>query len=135
MMRKNIRIGTVLVGLLALGTIAAKPAVLYGALAVDRSGDFTWGYAADAPSPAKARAIALNECLKKGGNCTVVVEFTGPMCAAYRTIDSEDGDAYGWGRSRSKSEANSLAVSNCQAHSDGLACNNKVWACNSGYLN
>jgi uncharacterized protein (TIGR02145 family) len=103
----------------------------YGALAVDRSNGFYYGWANDQPSLSAAEKRALEECNKKGGNCTLVLSFSGAGCAAYRTIDGNVGTAYGWGLAKTKEQADAIAMAECNKRSMGTVPSNFVWACNS----
>lgn len=111
---------------------AAPKASKFGALAVDRSKAFVFAWAYDHPSRAAASDFALEECRKRDGNCSVVVEFSGEGCASYHTISPEDGTAYGWGTAPTQAAAQSRSLQECNAFADGRAmCSNHVWACNS----
>lgn len=114
---------------------AAKPAgpaaSKYGALAVDRAKGFAYGFSYDHPTRTAASAFALQECTKRGGSCSLVVEFAGPGCAAYRTIDARNGSAYGWGTAPTQAAAEARALQECNNFGGGAACTNSVWACNS----
>ncbi|MEE1946989.1 FISUMP domain-containing protein [Pedobacter sp. KR3-3] len=111
---------------------AAKPmAAKYGALAVDRSNGFYYGWSYDQSSLAGAESRAVDECAKKGGNCTVVLSFAGAGCAAYRTIDGEVGTAFGWGLAKTKEQADAIATAECLKRSLGKTPSNFVWTCNS----
>lgn len=110
---------------------AAPPASKFGALAVDRTNGFAFGFAYDHPSRSAANQYATEECRKRGGACAVVVEFSGEGCAAYETVSDRDGSAYGWGTAKTQVEAQSTASQQCSLYSDGKACMNHVWACNS----
>jgi Domain of unknown function (DUF4189) len=109
------------------GPVAAK----YGALAVDRAKGFVYGFSFDHPSRTAASQFALQECAKRDGNCAVVIEFAGPGCAAYRTIDARNGSAYGWGTAPTQAAAEARAATECNSFGGGAACTNSVWACNS----
>jgi hypothetical protein len=105
----------------------------YGALAVDRSQGYVYAWAYDQPSRAAATAYAQEECRKRNGNCKVVIEFSGPGCAAYQTVGQKDGSAYGWGTAPAQGDAQSRALGECTKFANGKAvCSNSVWACNSG---
>lgn len=115
---------------------AAKPAApkagKYGALAVDRSQGFVFGWAYDHPSRQAANDFAMEECRKREGECNVVVEFAGEGCASYHTLAERDGTAYGWGTGATRALAESKSLQACNAFADGKAvCGNHVWACNS----
>src|SRR5688500_14511206 len=111
---------------------AAPKATRFGALAVDRSKAFVFAWAYDHPSRAAASDFALEECRKRDGNCSVVVEFSGEGCASYHTISPEDGTAYGWGTAATQAAAESRSLQECNAFADGKStCSNHVWACNS----
>jgi uncharacterized protein (TIGR02145 family) len=109
----------------------AKTSTKFGALAVDRSNGFYYGWANDWNTRAEAEKKALDECVKRGGNCTVVLTFSGEACAAYRTIASNVGTAYGWGIGKTKEQADSIATSECLKRSSGQPATNYVWSCNS----
>lgn len=136
-------------GLLAAGIVAAAlaqkttnlkatvaavdPGSQYGALAVDRSKGFIYGFSNDQVSRSVAVSRALEECTKRGGNCSTVVEFAGRACAAYRTLSEKDGSAYGWGVNSTREAADSRASQECSDYAGGAkVCSNHVWSCNSG---
>ena len=104
----------------------------FGALAVDRSQGFVFGWAQDHPTRAAASAVALEECAKRNGNCAVVVEFSGQGCASFHTLGARDGSAYGWGTGPTRQVAEASSLKHCNAFADGAGvCGNHVWACNS----
>lgn len=110
----------------------APASTKFAALAVDRSKGFAHGWSYDQPTRASAAQVALQECAKRQGKCAVVVEFTGPGCAAYHTLSESDGSAYGWGTAQTRAAAEQRAKLEC----DNFAgkpdmCSNQVWACNS----
>lgn len=116
----------------AKAAIPAGPAATkFGALAVDRAKGFAYGFAFDHPSRTAAAQFALAECTKRNGNCSVVVEFAGPGCAAYRTVDARAGTAYGWGTAATQAAAEARASAECGSFAGGQVCSNNVWACNS----
>lgn len=101
----------------------------FGALAIDRSNGFYYGWAYDYATLREAETKALTECRKKGGSCSIVLTFSGAGCAAYRTI--KNGTAYGWGVAKTKEAADAIAIAECKKRSKGVAPANYVWACNS----
>lgn len=103
----------------------------YGALAIDRSNGFYYGWSNDYSNLAEAESRSLEECKKKGGNCIVVLSFSGNACAVYRTINSNVGNAYGWGVASTKDEADKIATAECLKRSNGMPASNFVWSCNS----
>ena len=103
----------------------------YGALAIDKSNGFYYGWAYDYKTQSDADKKALKECADKGGNCTVVQRFSGEVCAYYRRIPGKVGTAYGWGVAKSKNEADRIANSECLKRSKGQPCTEYVWGCNS----
>lgn len=103
----------------------------YGALAIDRSNGYYYGWAIDYETQSEADARALQECRNRGGNCSIVMRWEGGLCAVYRTIDGEVGTAYGWGVASSRGEADRIATNECQKRSNGTPCSNYVWGCNS----
>ena len=104
---------------------------MIGALAIDRSNGFYYGFSFDYGTRSEAEARALAECEKKGGNCTIVLVFQGEACAAYRTVSTAEGTAYGWGIASTKEEADQIAYRECLRRSNGAIPQNFVWACNS----
>ena len=107
----------------------AKPK--YGALSIDRKNGFYYGWAYDYATLAEAEQRAVAECAKRGGNCTVVLSFSGEGCAAYRTINGNVGTAFGWGVAATKAEADAIAIKECRDRSKEIYPSNYVWACNS----
>lgn len=105
----------------------AKPK--YASLAIDKKNGFYYGFSYDQPNRDAADNRALDECRKHGGNCTVVLAFSGEGCAAYRTISA--GTAYGWGIASNRQDADAIAMRECLKRSNGAAPGNYVWACNS----
>ena len=113
-------------------TTKAKPIVSkFGALAIDRSNGFYYGWSFDHATLAEAEKKAIEECNAKGGNCTVVLSYSGAGCAAYRTIDGRVGTAFGWGVAKTKEEADAVATQECLKRSNGANPTNFVWSCNS----
>ncbi|MCP3671824.1 MAG: DUF4189 domain-containing protein [Gammaproteobacteria bacterium] len=103
----------------------------WGALAVDQNKEFIYGWSHDYSSDSAAKKRALAECKKRGGECSIVLVYTGPGCGAYRTTPANQGNAYGWGVHKEKSQALSLAMANCQKRAGAKAtCTNHVWSCN-----
>ena len=126
-MKKNIFF-TLAITALAVNVFAAN----FGAIAVDRTDGFVYGYSMDQPSIEQARARALDECSKQGGDCDVELELSGDnRCGSYRTIDSSAGSAYGWGKAANRKIAGEKARAECEKHANGHSCSNHVWACNS----
>lgn len=103
----------------------------YGALAVDRKNGFYYGWAIDHETQTAANERAIKECRQRGGNCSIVKEWGGGWCAAYRTIKGNVGTAYGWAVARTKEEADRIATAECEKKSGGVPCGNYVWGCNS----
>ncbi|MFN0290349.1 FISUMP domain-containing protein [Pedobacter helvus] len=113
-------------------TTANQPVVSkFGALAVDRSNGFYYGWSSNYSTLAEAERKAIDECNKKGGNCSVVLSYAGTGCAAYRTIDGNVGTAFGWGLAKTKEAADAIAIKECLKRSNGSNPTNFVWSCNS----
>lgn len=110
---------------------AKTTASKFGALAIDRSNGFYYGWSSDYATNEEAGKRAIEECIQKGGNCTVVLSFSGSGCAAYRTVGGNVGNAFGWGLADTKEEADAIAISECAKRSNGRAAPNFVWSCNS----
>jgi len=103
----------------------------YGALAIDRSNGFYFGWSSDYATLSEAESRAIEECKRKGGDCTVVLSYSGTGCAAYRTIDGKVGTAFGWGLAATKEAADAIATRECLKRSNGAPAQNYVWSCNS----
>lgn len=113
-------------------TSATKPtAAKFGALAIDRTNGFYYGWSFDNPTLATAEKKAIEECNAKGGNCTIVLSYSGVGCAAYRTVSGNVGTAFGWGFAKTKEEADAIAIKECLKRSNGIQPSNFVWTCNS----
>ena len=109
-----------------------KPAASkFGALAIDRSNGFYYGWSFDYATLAEAEQKAIEECNAKGGNCTTVLSYSGSGCAAYRTIADNTGTAFGWGLAKTKEAADVIATAECLKRSNGTTSTNFVWSCNS----
>ena len=103
----------------------------YGALSVDRNNGFHYGFAFDHPSRAAAEAVAGNECTTRGGNCSIVLSWSGAGCGAYRTIDGQVGTAYGWGLAPTSQQADAIAMDEAMKRSNGQHPSNHAWSCNA----
>jgi WD40 repeat protein len=103
----------------------------FGALAIDRKNGFYYSWASDYATRATAEERAVEECRKRGGNCSVVLSFSGRGCAAYRTTSGTVGKAFGWGIAPTKAAADAIATEECQKRSNGAPASNYVWACNT----
>lgn len=117
--------------ILLLNSFATKAQTVYGALAIDRSNGFYYGWAYDYASLTGAENRAIKECKAKGGNCTVVLTWSGKACAVYRTIPGNVGTAYGWGMATTKEAADAIATREALKRSNGVQPTNYVWACNT----
>lgn len=102
----------------------------YGALAIDRSNGFFYGWSNNYSTLEEARQRAIDECKEKGGDCTVVLSYQGMGCAVYRTINGNVGNAYGWGLAKTREEADAIALKECRKRSNGEEPSNFVWSCN-----
>ncbi len=102
----------------------------FGALAIDRSNGFYYGWSHDYSTLTEAEQKAIEECKKMGGNCSVVLSYSGTGCAAYRTIKGNVGTAFGWGVAKTKAEADAIAIKECEKRSNGNPSTNFVWSCN-----
>lgn len=101
----------------------------YGALAIDKNNGFAYGWAVGHESLDAAVKRAEEECAKSSDSCLIVLKFSGG-CGAYRTIDNESGNAYGWGVAALRYHADNLAMEECQRRSNGVVCDKYVWGCN-----
>lgn len=110
---------------------AKSVASKFGALAIDRNNGFYYGWSFDYSTLVEAEQKAIDECNKKGGNCSIVLSYSGTGCAAYRTIDGSVGTAFGWGLAKTKEEADIIAINECLKRSNGITPTNFVWSCNS----
>jgi hypothetical protein len=91
----------------------------YGAIAFSQSTG-SYGYSYDYGSRGSAEQRALNDC---SGNCSVVLWFKN-ACGSLAT-GSGGGYGYGWAGTRRRAE--SIAMSNCNARTNG--CSILAWAC------
>jgi hypothetical protein len=105
--------------------------IKFGALSIDRTNGFYFGWASDCQTLAEAEKKAIDDCNKKGGKCTVVLSFSGTGCAVYRFITGNVGMGYGWGIANTKEEADIKAIKECAERSYGLPAPNLVYKCNS----
>lgn len=112
-------------------TTSIKTATKFGALAIDRNNGFYYGWSNDYQTLAEAEKKAVDECVKKGGNCTIVLTYSGTGCAAYRTVDAKNGTAFGWGTGTTKEQADEIAVKECLKRSNNINLTNFVFSCNS----
>jgi uncharacterized protein (TIGR02145 family) len=116
---------------LFLPAVYIQAQTVYAALAVDRSEGSYVAWAYDYATLQGAENRALRECKEKGGNCTVVLRWSGKGCGAYRTIDGKAGTAYGWGFADTQAEADIIATSEALKRSNGVQPGIYTWACNS----
>jgi hypothetical protein len=128
---KDVKHIAILFVLLTLMLSATAQKGKYGALAIDKSNGWYYGWAYDYNTQTEADERALKECRDRGGNCIVVKRFGAGWCAAYRTINGNVGTAYGWGVARTREEADRIATNECLKRSNGVPCSNHVWGCNS----
>jgi hypothetical protein len=124
-------------GVLVLATAAAAPVAIaqtsqYGALAVDESQGYQFGFSHDYPNQVDAERRAREECAANGGSaCRLVLLWSGAGCGAYRSISS-DGFAYGWGVSGTRAAAEAIADRELAERSNGRLAEHRAWACNAG---
>ena len=107
----------------------AEAQAKHGALAVDRSNGFFYGFAYDQLSRAAAEERALAEARERGGDPSIVLSWAGSGCGAYRTIPADSGTAYGWGLASTRAEADAIANSELNLRSGGTPGGNHVWGC------
>lgn len=103
----------------------------FGALAIDKQNGFYYGWSYDYATLLEAEKKAMDECNIKGGNCNVVLSYSGTGCAAYRTVEGNVGTAYGWGLAETKEQADAIANNELLKRSNGNFKANSVWSCNS----
>lgn len=125
------RIATLLLAGAAVAGAASAQEAKFGALAVDRSNGFYYGFSYDQPSRAAAEQRAIDEGRKKGGKVSVVLVWSGSGCGAYRTVQSGQGDAYGWGVAATHQQADVIASREAAKRAPGTPTPNNAWACNS----
>lgn len=102
----------------------------FGALAIDRGNGIYFGWATDCVTLAEAEKKSIAECNKKGGQCAVVLSFSGSGCVVYRFISGNVGMGYGWGLAKTKEEADMKAKKECAERSFGLPAPNMISKCN-----
>jgi hypothetical protein len=101
----------------------------FGALAIDRGNGLYYGWAIDCLTLAEAEKKAIEECNEKGGDCSVVLSFSGTACASYRFITGNVGMGYGWGIALTAEEADAMAKKECAERSYGLPAPNSDGRC------
>ena len=110
---------------------AQSVAPKFGALAVDRTNGFSYGFAFDSKTREAAETRALEEVQKKGRSGAVVLVWSGSGCGVYRTERSNAGNAHGWGLAPTKEEADAIATAEASKRSGGRPTPHRVWTCNS----
>ena len=117
----------VLLGLFTV--ISAEPQNdQWGALAIDSNQGDQWGAAVHQPTLQAAQRRALSEC---GGNCRVVMTFSGGECAALAADQANGSTIYGWAKMYDSSAgAQNRAMNECR-QKGGTSCIVRVWGCNS----
>lgn len=98
------------------------------ALAIDRRSGDRFGWAIDYEDRDAADARALAECRRLGGECHVVLRFTGG-CGAYAVQAGSDA-VYGWGTNTTRPAAESRARDEVRQRG-GDSPVIRVWGCNS----
>lgn len=97
------------------------------ALAIDQNNGDRYGWAVDYETQTDADKRALTECQRNGGNCNVVLRFTGG-CGVY-VVEQGNNSLYGWGTGNTKSEAETRARKEATAIG-GKDLIVRVWGCN-----
>lgn len=100
----------------------------HAALAIDRNDGERWGWAVDYPDPGAAEQRALDECRRNGGQCHIVLRFTGG-CGVY-VVERGNGSLYGWGTAASRAAAEARARQEAWDRG-GRDLMVRVWGCNS----
>jgi len=104
----------------------------YASMAINKSQNYSYGWAYDHDDVKSASEHAIAECEKKsGGTCSTVMNFLGEGCGAYYTLDESNGSAFGWGLHEELNVASARALKECNLRANGQACTNHVYACNS----
>jgi uncharacterized protein (TIGR02145 family) len=116
---------------LLLPAVYSHAQTVYAALAIDRSEGSYVAWAYDYATLQGAENRALRDCKEKGGNCTVVLRWSGKGCGAYRSIPGKAGTAYGWGFAETQAEADIIATNEALKRSSGAQPSVYLWACNS----
>jgi len=116
-----IRAATLAASLIVFASLSvAKADDNYGAIAYSQD-DGSYGYSSDYSSQATAEREALSQC--SGRNCSVVLWFKN-ACGALAT---GSGNGYGTGWASSRSEAEDIAMSNCNKNAS--RCSILRWQC------
>lgn len=105
------------------------PVPQYGALAIDRSNGYFYGWAVGLDSQEAADARAVEECRRRGGKCTVVFSWSGVGTACFTSAPG-NGSAFGWGLARSQVDAKAIADKECAKRNNGKNCSQFVWGQN-----
>jgi hypothetical protein len=98
-------------------------------LAIDRRQGTRYGWAIDYANWHESDERALSECKRNGGNCQVVLRFTGG-CGAFAADQAKGSSVYGWGLGTSRQAAENRAWDEArQRGATNLM--TRVWGCNS----
>lgn len=97
------------------------------ALAIDQNNGDRYGWAVDYENQTDADKRALTECERNGGNCNIVLRFTGG-CGVY-VVERGSSSLYGWGTANTKSEAEVRARKEATVIG-GKDLIVRVWGCN-----
>ena len=108
--------------------VVIDPAGRVAALAIDRREGSRYGWAIDHRTREEADARAMTECQRLGGNCQIVLRFTGG-CGAYAVDQQRGSTAWGWGTDRERGPAESRAASEVTRRGGTLPAT-RVWGCN-----
>ena len=113
---------------LSLSTIAssAPPASAFGALAVGECDRHGFSY--DWPSEQQAKQVAIKHCVEKGDLYCEVVETVERACAGF-AVSGACGPR-GWGKGRTRNEAQQKAVEICKLNG-GEECTLTAWVCDA----
>lgn len=109
----------------ALGvSFFSMQAMAAGALAIDSNQGDQYGWAEGYSDSSQAEQEALSQC---GGGCQVVLRYDSG-CGAYAADQYNGSSAYGWATASSSSDAQSVAISECQSRG-GSSCMVRAWSC------
>ncbi len=104
----------------------------YGALAIERHNGYFYAWANDCQTLDEAERKAIAGCRSKGGDCSVVLSFSGSGCAAYRYCSGKlVGLGFGWGLATTREEADIIAKKEHNIRSYGMQSPNVSYGCNS----
>jgi hypothetical protein len=98
---------------------------------IDKAQGTAYGWAVGFQTQAEADNTAQGQCAGKSDSCSRVMTFKN-SCASYAIDAAKASTAYGWAYAKTKAEADSRALQECQTKGGSDAqCLIRVWGCTS----